>query len=214
MWSSSCALIGATLAFEISLFTVPFLCIKRKSSLIIHVLFNVLDVRTPDSLLLRSTWTELYNQKDTRATLRQVWSAQLITCKKCRAMYIEYPGRRIGGKFGEHLRSVEGHHQQHLFHLHLHFLPPGRKSTVQPSGPQKKEGGNGTHFHPTFLPRGINIEFKIYVVRCNLFLALLYPSQPTRAHVVPRFILSHMTFRWRKKLSNCKVRTVQQPTNN
>ena len=122
MWSSSCALMGETLAFEISLFTVTFLCIKRKSSLIIHVLFNVLDVRTPDSLLLRSTWTELYNQKDARATLRQVWSAQLITCKKCRAMYIEYPGRRIGGKFGEHLRSVEGHHQQHLFHLHLHFF--------------------------------------------------------------------------------------------
>lgn len=41
-------------------------------------------------------------------------------------MYIEYTGRRIGGKFGEHLRSVEGHHQQRLFHLHLHFppLPP------------------------------------------------------------------------------------------
>ena len=37
-------------------------------------------------------------------------------------MYIEYTGRRIGGKFGEHLRSVEGHHQQHLFHLHLHFF--------------------------------------------------------------------------------------------
>ena len=24
-------------------------------------------------------------------------------------MYIEYTGRRIGGKFGEHLPSVEGH---------------------------------------------------------------------------------------------------------
>ena len=39
-------------------------------------------------------------------------------------MYIEYTGRRIGGKFGEHLCSVEGHHQQRLFHLHLHFPPP------------------------------------------------------------------------------------------
>ena len=36
-------------------------------------------------------------------------------------MYIEYTGRRIGGKFGEHLRSVEGHYQQLLFHLHLHL---------------------------------------------------------------------------------------------
>ena len=27
-------------------------------------------------------------------------------------------------------------------------------------------------------------------------------------------ILSHMTFRWRKKGSNCKVRTLQQPTSN
>ena len=59
----------------------------------------------------------MYNQNDARGTLRQVWSTQLITCKKCRAMYIEYTGRRIGGKFGEHLRSVEGHHQQRLFHL-------------------------------------------------------------------------------------------------
>ena len=92
--------------------------------------------------------------------------------------------------------------------------PPGRTSSVEPSGPQKKEGGNRTHFRPTFLPRGINTEFKNYVVCCNLFLALLYPSQPTRAHVVPRFSLSHLTFRWRKKGSNCKVRTVQQPTNN
>ena len=131
-------------------------------------------------------------------------------------MYIEYTGRRIGGKFGEHLCSVEGHHQQHLFHLHLHFFfaPPCRKSSVQPSGPQKKEGGNRTHFRPTFLPRRINTEFKIYVVCYNLFLALLYPSQPTRADVVPKLILSHIIFRWRKKGSNCKVRTVQQPTNN
>ena len=131
-------------------------------------------------------------------------------------MYIEYTGRRIGGKFGDHLRSVEGHHQQRLFHLHLHYpappppFPAGRTSSVEPSGPQKKEG----RFRPTFLLRGINTEFKIYVVCCNLFLALLYPSQPTRAHVVPRFSLSHMTFRWRKKGSNCKVRTVQQPSNN
>ena len=130
-------------------------------------------------------------------------------------MYIEYTGRRIGGKLGEHLRSVERHHQQLLFHLHVHFfLPPSRASTVQPSGPQKKGGGNRTHFRPTFLPRGINTEFKIYVVCYNLFFALLYPSQPTRADVVPKFILSYMIFRWRQKGSSCKVRTVQQPTNN
>ena len=114
----------------------------------------------------------------------------------------------------EHVGSVEGHHQQRLFHLHLYSPSPGRTSSVEPSGPQKNEGGNRTHFRPTFLPRGINTEFKIYVVCCNLFLALLYPSQTTRAHVLPRFILSHLTFRWRKKGSNCKVRTVQQPTNN
>ena len=66
----------------------------------------------------------MYNQNDARATLRQVWSTQLITCKKCRAMYIEYTGRRIGGKLGEHLRSVEGHHQQLLFHLHVNFFLP------------------------------------------------------------------------------------------
>ena len=130
-------------------------------------------------------------------------------------MYIEYTGRRIGGKFGEHLRSVEGHHQQRLFHLHLHPPPPPvEHQELNLPGPQKKEGGNRTHFRPTFLPRGINTEFKMYVVCCNLFLALLYPSQPTRAHVVPRHSLSHMTFRWRKKGSKCKVRTVQQPTNN
>ena len=39
-------------------------------------------------------------------------------------MYIEYTGRRIGGKLGEHLRSMEGHHQQLLFHLHVHFFCP------------------------------------------------------------------------------------------
>ena len=53
MWSSSYAFIGATLAFDICLFTVPFLCTKRKSSLIIHFLFNDPDVRTPDSLLIQ-----------------------------------------------------------------------------------------------------------------------------------------------------------------
>ena len=125
-------------------------------------------------------------------------------------MYIEYTGRRIGGKFGEHLRSVEGHHQQRLFHLHLHFPP----SPPPPPRRTSSGGGNRTHFRPTFLPRGINTEFKIYVVCYNLFLALLYPSKPTRADVVPKFILSYMIFRWRKKGSNCKVRTVQQPTNN
>ena len=130
-------------------------------------------------------------------------------------MYIEYTGCRIGRKFGEHLCSVEGHHQQRLFHLHLHSpLPPRRTSRVQPSGPQKKEGGNRTHFRPIFLPRGINTEFKSYVVCYNLFLALLYPSKPTRADIVAKFILSYMIFRWRKKGSNCKVRTVQQPKNN
>ena len=131
-------------------------------------------------------------------------------------MYIEYTGRRIGGKFGEHLRFVEGHHQQRLFHMPLHSPPPPprRTSSVQPSGPQKKEGGNRTHFRPTFLPRGINTEFKIYVVCYNLFLAVLCPRKPTRADVVPKCILSYMIFRWRKKGSNCNVRTVQQPTNN
>ena len=48
----------------------------------------------------------MYNLKDSEATLRQVWSTQLITCKKCRAIYIEYTGRRIGGKFGEQIPSA------------------------------------------------------------------------------------------------------------
>ena len=131
-------------------------------------------------------------------------------------MYIEYTDRQDRRQIrrAPPLRGRSPSTTPISFAFAFFSLPPGRKSSVQPSGPRKKEGGNRTHFRPTFLPRGINIEFKIYVVCCNLFLALLYPSQPTRAHVVPRFSLSHMTFRWRKKGSNCKVRTVQQPTNN
>ena len=56
-------------------------------------------------------------------------------------MYIEYTGRRIGGKFGEHLRSFEGQHQQHLFHLHLHFFCPLVEHQVfnLPDHKEKKE---------------------------------------------------------------------------
>ena len=40
----------------------------------------------------------------------------------------------------------------------------------------QKERGSRTHFRPTFLPRGINTEFKIYLVIYQLFWTQAYPE--------------------------------------
>ena len=99
-------------------------------------------------------------------------------------MYIECTGRRIGGKFGEHLRSLEGHHQQRLYFICIcipPLSPPLPPSLVElqvfnlPDHKKRKE--ERTHFRPTFLPRGINTEFKIYVVFSSLVSKPTYKSR-------------------------------------
>lgn len=97
---------------SLCLSTAPFLCTKRKSSLI-HFLFN--------------------NPAATYTTTSVIYTTDHLY-KMPSYMYIEYTGRRIADKFGEHLRSVEVTINNAYFIWIWIFSPPGR--TFQPSGPQ------------------------------------------------------------------------------
>ncbi len=93
-----------------------------------------------------------------------------ITCCRCQAMYIGETGRRLADRFGEHLHSVEGYHnnqryQNGGFPVTEHFHQESHNSIhdKQVAGPvaqRRREEMRMIFTYKTLAPSCMNIDLK------------------------------------------------------